>query len=242
MYVIMYILHRVECSLLVVTSENLILCLERKLQLLNLSGDLEHEWNFESIIRYIKVIGGPTGREGVLVGLRNGTVIKLFVDNPFPIPLIKQATPIRCLDISLEKKKLAVVDDNYNLYVYSIETQELLYTESKATSVAWNSEMEDMLAFSGNNVLSIKTLDFQPITQRLQGFVVGFKNNKIFCLHFLSMNTVDVPQSSTMFRLIDRKMYDLAYSVACLGVTEQDWRVLGTEALKNKSFNVARKV
>ena len=28
----------------------------------------------ESNVRYIKVMGGPSGREGMLVGLRNGQV------------------------------------------------------------------------------------------------------------------------------------------------------------------------
>ena len=30
----------------------------------------------ESNVRYIKVMGGPSGREGMLVGLRNGQVRK----------------------------------------------------------------------------------------------------------------------------------------------------------------------
>ena len=89
-----------ECNLLVVTSLHLILCQERKLQLYNFQGRKEREWVLESVIRYIKVVGGPAGREGLLVGLKNGAVLKIFVDNPFPILLIKQDTSIRCLDLS----------------------------------------------------------------------------------------------------------------------------------------------
>lgn len=91
---------KLDCNLLVVTSEHLILCLERKLQLYNFEGIKQREWILESVIRYIKVIGGPVGEEGLLVGLKNGSVLKIYVNNPFPISLIQQKTSIRCLDLS----------------------------------------------------------------------------------------------------------------------------------------------
>jgi intraflagellar transport protein 122 len=53
--------------------------------------------------------------------------------------------------------------------------QALLYEEKGGNSVALNSQFEDMLCFSGNGQLTIKTGDFQAHTQKMQGFVVGFK-------------------------------------------------------------------
>ena len=33
----------------------------------------------------------------------------------------------------------------------------------------------------------------------------------------------------------------MAYKIACIGVTEQDWRALGIEALLSKNFFLSRK-
>lgn len=52
---------------------------ERKLQCLSFHGVKEREWIMESLIRYIKVIGGPAGKEGILVGLKNGQVLSTLL-------------------------------------------------------------------------------------------------------------------------------------------------------------------
>ena len=64
-----------------------------------------------------------------------------------------------------------MVDETSNLLVYDLDTQQLLYQEPNANSVAWNTEMEDMLAYSGSNMLCIKTGNFPPHMQKLQGAV-----------------------------------------------------------------------
>ena len=58
----------------------------------------------------------------MLVGLKNGTVFKIFVDNAFPIPIVKQTTSIRVVDISADKTKIAVVDDYNSMFVYDIKS------------------------------------------------------------------------------------------------------------------------
>lgn len=232
---------KLECNLLVVTAQHIILCLEKKLQSYNFLGEKEREWNLEALIRYIKVIGGPQGREGLLLGLKNGQILQIFINNPFPIPLIKQQSSVRCLDLSLHRRKIAIVDEHNTCTVYDLKTKQLLYQEPNANSVAWNTELEDILCYSGNGTLNIKASNFPPYQQKMQGFVVGFKGSHIFCLHIYAMTTVDVPQSASLERYLDLKDFDAAYRVACLGVTESDWRKLALDALEGLNLTVAEK-
>ena len=87
------------------------------------------------------------------------------------------------VDISSDKGKLAVVDDYNSLFVYDVKSQQLLFQEINIYSVAWNLEMEDMLAYTGKDLLYIKTREMPASQQRLPGFVVGFKGSKIFSLN-----------------------------------------------------------
>jgi intraflagellar transport protein 122 len=232
---------KLECSLLCVTSANLVLCQDKRLTSYDFLGQKRREWVVDSVIRYIKVVGGLAERESLLVGLKNGTVLKIFVDNSFLMQLVKLNVAIRCLDLSASRTKLAIVDENANCLVYSLKTKELLFQEPNANAVAWNTDHEDILCFSGNGMLSIKTGMLPPYQQKLQGFVVGFKGNKVFCLHYSTMSTVDVPHSHALHRYVERKDFDNAYRIACLGVTEDDWKMLGMHAMTNLQLEVARK-
>ena len=60
--------------------------------------------------------------------------------------------------------------------------------------MAWNTQCEDMLCFSGGGYLNIKASTFPVHQQKLQGFVVGYHGSKIFGLHVFSMSAVEVPQ------------------------------------------------
>lgn len=58
------------------------------------------------------------------------------------------------------------------------------------------------------------------------------QGSKVFCLQFANMATIDVPQGSSMARYLERNDVKAAYQVACLGVTEADWRSLAQAALQ----------
>ncbi|CAK5048570.1 unnamed protein product [Meloidogyne enterolobii] len=197
-----------ECSLLVITSQHLILCHDRRLTCYDLKGIKQREWIMESLIRYIKVVGGPIGRETILVGMRFGLVCKIFVDNPFPVEVVRLKSMIRCVDISLSKRKLATVDEEGICVIYDTEKKEIINQEPNMASVAFNSANEDLVCYSGQGVLNIKSHWFTPYQQRLepsqQGFVVGFMGKCVYILHMYSM-------------------------------------MLGSEALENMEFDVARK-
>lgn len=116
-----------DCNSLIVTSNCLVICSERKLQCYSFQGHLEREWVLDSSIRYLRAVGGSIGRESILIGLKSGQIVQIFINNPFPVNIVKITNPVRCLDLSMFRKKLSIVDDKSNLYVYDLSTKDLIY-------------------------------------------------------------------------------------------------------------------
>lgn len=93
----------------------------------------------------------------MIVGLANGVVSRVFIDNAFPVAIVRQTTGIQMVDISADKTKIAIVDEHKNMFVYDIKSQQLLFQEISVISAAWNLEMDDMLAYTTKDTLYIKT-------------------------------------------------------------------------------------
>ncbi|KAK5974103.1 hypothetical protein GCK32_013616, partial [Trichostrongylus colubriformis] len=113
------------------------------------------------------VIGGPPGRETILIGLREGQVCKLFVDNPFPVQVLKLNGPIKCIDISATRKHIAVVDDSGLCVVFDAKTKEVLFEEPNCNSVAFNSDNEEIICYSGSSKLTVRARGYPGHQQRL---------------------------------------------------------------------------
>lgn len=75
----------------------------------DLQGGFEREWNLDANIQHVSVIGGPSGKESLIIGLKNGSVVKLFVDNPFPIQIVKLAAGVKWLDMNQRYAKNRIV-------------------------------------------------------------------------------------------------------------------------------------
>jgi intraflagellar transport protein 122 len=83
---------------------------------------------------------------------------------------------------------------------------------------------------------------FPVYTQKLTGLVAGFKGSRIYCLNVMAVNTVDIPHTVSMKRYLERGDCENAYRVACLGVTDDDWKILAMDALQNGlNIEIARK-
>jgi intraflagellar transport protein 122 len=89
-----------------------VLIFDKKIQLLAFTGILVREWIMEASIRCVKVISGPVKRESMMIGLANGVVCRIFIDNAFPVPIVKQTTGVSLVDISADKQKIAVIDEH----------------------------------------------------------------------------------------------------------------------------------
>lgn len=127
-----------ECTLLLTTSNHIILCHELTIELYNLQGTKEREWTMDAVIRYVKVIGGPSSKESMLIALKNGKILMIYIDNPFPVELLKISGSAHCVDISCDRQKLAIVTDQSMCSVYDLKMKKFLYQESGASRYVQN--------------------------------------------------------------------------------------------------------
>ncbi|XP_055325424.1 intraflagellar transport protein 122 homolog, partial [Sitodiplosis mosellana] len=231
-----------DCSLLVVCAQHLVLCQEKKLQSLDFSGMLQREWVLDSFIRYIKVTGGPPGREGLFLGLKNGQVWRIFLDNSLPMLITTVLSSVRCLDLNSTRTKLAIVDDAGRLVVRDLINDAMLYQDSGVNSVSWNTHLESMLCYSHTTGgISVRVGTLPPRSpQTMLGVVVGLCGATAFCLRGNMMNNVSLSLGSTMWQFIEAGLFEEAYQVACLGVSSSDWEGLAHAAVDALQLTVAK--
>jgi len=135
-----------SCVEMLVLAQHVVLCQENKIQLCAFScGDArrkEREWILDSKLTCIRVDGGPPGGEGLLVGLEDGRVLKIFVNNAFPIEVVRapKALPIKCIASSCHRTKLAIIDSEHRLVVYELKARHQAGVDEGSGATALASE------------------------------------------------------------------------------------------------------
>lgn len=91
----------------------------------------------------------------------------------------------RCLDLSKDRSSLALVDERSCLHVYEAGSGTLLWSVEGATSAAWNSCLNGMLAWSEAEVLYTKITDHPVQRYPLLIQVSTSKHPMLLCLNLL---------------------------------------------------------
>lgn len=172
----------------------------------------------DSKITYLRTIGGPAKREHAIVGCSNGQVLKIFVDNSFPIQLYRAPSAVVKCELNVSKKKLAILDFNKNLVGFDLISQAQIFQEVNVGSFSWNSDLEDSIAFSSGGTICIKTGNLAPLNQKSDASIIGFEGFQLFIIKGEAISVMDISQSTTLVKFVEKKDFQMAYKLACLGV------------------------
>ena len=239
----------VPCDSMVVTSNNLVFSAGKAVELYTFDGRRLRMWNTDSRVSYMKIDGGPSNSEGIFLGLENGTIMKMFIDNPIAMDLFAQETAATCVDMSVYRKKMAIVDTKKKLSVIDLKSRQVIFSAEGVNSACFNSEVDDMLCYSGeNSIYVISGLGKaetgappnDPQGQHLVGFAIGFHGQKIYCLHEGKISGLDVPQGPNLHAALTANDIKAAYDVACLGATDEEWRTLANTALRANELAISK--
>ena len=164
------------------------------------------------------------------------------MNNSFPISLYKGSAAIVSCSLNLDKRRLAIIDSNSCFIIYDLVTKTQLHQENGINSCIWNADLDDTIAYTGMGQLSIKTGNMPALSQKSEAKVLGFSGFQLLILKDDKITLMDVSQSSTLVRFIEKKDFQTAYKLASLGIADNDIRMLGIEALQNGEFDIAEKV
>ena len=241
-----------EVSLLLMAAMHLVICRnDRLVQLLTLTGIHHREWTLDAPVRYMKVLDGPAGRESMIGGLGDGSVVLLYLDRPVPrILLATHSITVRCVDLSMDKALIAVVDDASVLTIHDIRSDPgnpvNRFTAPGVVSAVWSLTHPSLLVYSSadGRVSVVSAMgSISAHRQAITGTVLGFTKNQVFLLANGKVTCGDsctVDLEPLLPVSLSRGVAE-AFRIASQGVSPDGWRSVGIEALKAKDLSIARK-
>ena len=232
---------KIDGQFFTLLSENFLVVKDNRISCFDFGRNLTREWVFESNVTFMKRLGGPLREESVIIGLKNGTAYKIFVSNPFPISLIEHGVEIVGLDMNLTRKLIGLVDVRNTFYLYDAVKKEQISSELKISQCVFSEDIENMYAVMGENLLFVKSTDFEGTSIAAVGSLMGFKSGKIRIINGEAVSSIEVPFTNFLAFTLGKKDFKNGYRIACLGASDAEIRNIGLEALKAKDFQTAKK-
>eukprot|EP00814_Leptocylindrus_danicus_P000369 CAMPEP_0116008550 /NCGR_PEP_ID=MMETSP0321-20121206/2921_1 /TAXON_ID=163516 /ORGANISM="Leptocylindrus danicus var. danicus, Strain B650" /LENGTH=1074 /DNA_ID=CAMNT_0003477377 /DNA_START=331 /DNA_END=3552 /DNA_ORIENTATION=+ len=233
----------VECDVLAVASKHIFTSCKKTLKQCDFNGRIMRKWELEMPVCVLRVYGGCSGSECIIAGMCNGEIKKVFPTDVQPKHLLTHSHSVRSINFSIRRQYVALIDDeNQQLFIYDSKTKKTLFKHDQVDSAVFNGQLDEILCFSSQGrVLMNCNLIISLEIDGIEG-VVGFIGSKVYFLQDgLVTSAMVISFSDSVKKLTDAKKFSQAYKVACLGVSERDWKTLALAAMAEFELTIAQR-
>lgn len=206
----------------------------------------ERQWVYDANVSCLRVDGlCPYGKEGLIVGLENGHVVKNFVDSAFGLDIFQGSSIIRKAELDADRRLAGVLDDTGRFVIVDLASKKIEFEHQDIVGFAFQSigTVCFSTSYDRDHFEETTATGAKIATHRMKGTVVGaLQNTKLVVLHEEDqrLETLDISQSQALAKAVEEEKYDYAHQLACLGVTDADWKKLALAATKKGVFRVAK--
>ena len=230
-----------NCNKFFLFSSNFLFVFDKSIKVYSQSGTFVREFNFSSTVNDAAICSTVPNMEGIVAATEEGQIIQIFVNHRFPHVLVKHDKPIKSINVSMMRSKIAIIDSERKCCVYDAISASLLYIEEGVDVCAWNDLCDDLIAFSDGEKISVKPYDLQRISVNFKGHLIRFSGLTVYTINGTSLSEIDISLSSAVKSFSRSGDFGRAYELAAFGSTEDSWNELADAALRVREINIAVK-
>jgi len=192
-------------------------------------------------IKYAKILGPE---ESVIVGCEDGSALVARSETEFQLLTKIPSACIRCVDWSLGRRYVAIIDDQMHLKIMRLESGTAschFMLERPIISCAWNSSIEGLLMFVKDGEMCAWESDSGKV------FVLGRANCVVLRAVGNTITGIEPGRSRAVRYEIDFTPLVTSavgklrrFHFACLGVPSSTWDSLGKAALGDNELKIAK--